>query len=74
MFKATWLYDDLVNGPSFYNQQIEEDLDDNVWEASNKNWDVYFTLENPITEDEFCWDYDIDQWRMEQDIQDRWAL
>ena len=76
MFRPTWLYDESVNGPVCYNEQIEEDADDAVWDASDKHRNVYFTLENLVMEagDELVYDHEDAQWEMEYDIEDKWGF
>lgn len=77
-FNYTWLYDDIVNGPILYNEQIELNADDAVFEANDKNWNVYFELniDNPAIEaaEEFEYRYENAQWEMEHELEEKFGF
>lgn len=76
LFNARWLFDDPVNGPIMYNEQIEEDAWDAVWEAGEKHWNAYGRLYNPVVElaDEFESEYEYAQWRMEFKAEEKFGF
>ena len=76
MFRPTWLYNDRVNGPACYNEQIEEDTDDAVWDAGDKHWNVYFTLENLVMEagDELVYAHEDAEWDIKYTISNKWTF
>ena len=78
-FRHTWLFDDVVNGPILYNEQIEEDTYEEVWEAENKHWDVYCALDLDSslvieTAEEFEYRYEDAQWVMEYELEEKFGF
>lgn len=76
LFRGSWLYDTPVSGPSFFNERIVEDAEENEWEAADVHWNVYFQLDNPVTEagENLHWNHMLEEWEMEENLEEKWGF